>query len=274
MNADAFFVIGREHTTRGPFVCQDYAAVVNAGCVVLADGCSSSPHTDFGARLLCRLAAQHGPAEAPFLAEPLLAPLALPTRALDATVLIARWVEAEQGVRVDVAGDGVVVARRRGGGYVLLVVEFPSGAPRYASYDIDPARRAQYFAEFGGEVRVTRYDGDLVETTSTQLVDGPLESSSYLFPAEDFDLVQICSDGATSFRRPVDGKPGLDEAVPVRLVAEEMIAHKLMGGVFVTRRVTRFLKDCAAKGWHHDDDFAVAGIFVDDLRVQSRTPAS
>ena len=53
MNADAYFTIGKEHVQKDPFVCQDYAAVVGPGRVVLSDGCSSSRHTDFGARLLC-----------------------------------------------------------------------------------------------------------------------------------------------------------------------------------------------------------------------------
>jgi hypothetical protein len=47
-------------------------------------------------------------------------------------------------------------------------------------------------------------------------------------------------------------------------VVAEMLAIKGFAGEFVTRRAKRFLKDTVAKGWHHDDDFAVAGIFLGD----------
>ena len=53
IHVDCAFRMGRTH-----LVCQDYAAVA-AGefpCVLLADGCSWSPDTDMGARLLVRSA--------------------------------------------------------------------------------------------------------------------------------------------------------------------------------------------------------------------------
>ena len=53
VHVDCAFRMGRTH-----LVCQDYAAFA-AGefpCVVLSDGCSGSPDTDVGARLLARSA--------------------------------------------------------------------------------------------------------------------------------------------------------------------------------------------------------------------------
>src|SRR5437868_4207156 len=53
MNSDCAFQIGAAHT-----VCQDYA-VAHSGVpayAILADGCSSSPDTDIGARLLVKAA--------------------------------------------------------------------------------------------------------------------------------------------------------------------------------------------------------------------------
>src|SRR5215510_2075397 len=48
MNADATINIGATHS-----VCQDYVIVRN-DYVILSDGCSSSPDTDIGARLLVK----------------------------------------------------------------------------------------------------------------------------------------------------------------------------------------------------------------------------
>lgn len=266
MNADAYFTIGKEHAAKTPFVCQDYAAVMGPGRVVLADGCSSSRHTDFGARLLCRLGAQLGPNKAPRAAEPILATLGLPTQCLDATLLLARWREEEQDVRVLLAGDGVVVARRRSGGYFLVLSEFPSGAPRYLSYDLDPARRAQYVQEFGGVQKITTtYQGGVTEQVFP-LLDEDLAVPEFTFPAAEFDLVLVMSDGATSFQRPKSADaPWITEPVPLVEVVEEMLAIKGYAGVFVAKRALRFLKDAHAKGWHHSDDFAVAGIYLDDV---------
>ena len=55
MTADAYFAIGRTHD-----VCQDYALAsddVPKTWALVSDGCSSSPASDIGARLLGRAAA-------------------------------------------------------------------------------------------------------------------------------------------------------------------------------------------------------------------------
>ncbi|MBC8139363.1 MAG: protein phosphatase 2C domain-containing protein, partial [Fibrella sp.] len=53
--SDAAFAIGKTHK-----VCQDYALTGDAHATIptvwLSDGCSSSPHTDIGARLLTHVA--------------------------------------------------------------------------------------------------------------------------------------------------------------------------------------------------------------------------
>jgi hypothetical protein len=54
MNANHYFSIGKDHA-----ICQDYAIsklINNGGCAILSDGCSSSPSTDIGSRLLAMAA--------------------------------------------------------------------------------------------------------------------------------------------------------------------------------------------------------------------------
>lgn len=249
MNTDAFFAIGATHV-----VCQDYATA-GEGFVVLSDGCSSSAHTDFGARLLCRTAVLHGLDGAVAAAAPLLECLGLPTEALDATLLFAR--AEEGGVRVFVAGDGVVVARRRDGGeHYVFVSSFPSGAPFYLSYKLSPSRTARYLTEFGGEQVVGNSALRIAERhTAPPIVEVWLA-------AEEYDLVLLMSDGALSFRRPAVG--GGSTAVPLDEVIAGMLALKGMAGQFMTRRAKRFLRDTTALGWYHDDDFSVAALHIGD----------
>lgn len=256
MNSDVFFTTGKTH-----MVCQDYAAVVGDGHIVLSDGCSSSPHTDFGARLLCRTAAQHGILAACDAAAPLLSPLTLPEQSLDATILSA---EHKEGiVQVQMIGDGVVVGRKRNGDCTVIVVEYPSGAPRYLSYDLDPLRRTRYISEFGEVMRVT-VDGVV---TGYLLKDDPVVPFAIAFPTTEYDLILLFSDGVQSFHRPVPNSTcGATAPVPLAEVLAEMLAIKGFVGQFIVRRAKRFLKDTGAKGWVHDDDFSVAALYIGEVQ--------
>ena len=56
VQCDAFFAIGSTHD-----ICQDYALALNISnrsLLIVSDGCSASPSTDIGARILSRCAAQ------------------------------------------------------------------------------------------------------------------------------------------------------------------------------------------------------------------------
>ncbi|MBM3457554.1 MAG: protein phosphatase 2C domain-containing protein, partial [Armatimonadetes bacterium] len=109
MHADAAFRMGCTHS-----VCQDYAVALRATAaggpaILLADGCSSSPDTDVGARLLARATARVLESVATLAPRTLpeaqrsgverahraAADLGLPAGALDATLLVLA------------AGDGV-----------------------------------------------------------------------------------------------------------------------------------------------------------------------
>lgn len=259
MNVDVFFTTGKTHT-----VCQDYAATAGNEYIVLSDGCSSSPHTDIGARLLCRIAVQDGILGACDRAAPLLGALILPEQSLDATLLSA---ERKGGVvQVLMIGDGVVVGRRRDGVCKIIVVEYPSGAPRYPSYDLNPARRTRYFSEFGGQMRITT-TVDKEEVLDVPLKDEPVEPLVFDFPTEEYDLVLLFSDGVQSFHRPVPNSTcGATSPVPLTEVLAEMLAIKGFVGQFIVRRAKRFLKDASAKGWVHDDDFSVAALYIGEVQ--------
>lgn len=258
MNSDAFFAIGSGHV-----VCQDYAATVSAEHVVLSDGCSRSPHTDFGARLLCRFAANHWPPLAPFLAEPLVDSLGLCRRCLDATILTAKV--KSDSIEVLVAGDGVVVGRaRQDKALSVWEYRFAQGAPRYPSYDLSPERRARYCQEFPrNNLLVESWingQGALEEGESPQPSEA-CDPERLVFPLATYDLVLVFSDGISSFVQKTENGP---VPVPLLDVVQEMLDIKGFAGEFLQRRARRFLQTAAAQGRHHTDDFSVAGIYVGD----------
>lgn len=265
MNADVFFTMGKTHT-----ICQDYATVVGTDKIFLADGCSTSPHTDIGARLLCRLAPKVGLQYAPQEALPLVTALSLPTTCLDATLLSAQPNQEGTHIEVSITGDGVIVARRRDGGYTMIISEFPSGAPQYLSYNLCEKRSYNYLKEFGGSHKVTFFQNGSV----TQTLDFPLcledfappmiTPETFMFSIMEYDLILLLSDGVQSFHRP-KGSNGAIEPVPVQEIVEELLTVRGYAGQFITRMAKRLLKDAATNGWVHTDDFSVAALYLGPL---------
>lgn len=162
MITDAWFAIGDTHV-----VCQDFAVAGHTadgnGFAVVCDGCSSSPDTDVGARLLAAAACiplRQGQLPGPEMGETVetvetvemakiveqaahaAAMLQLPPHCLDATLLVA--LTDQHCCRVRVFGDGVVAAVRHGGQLQVHRFEQPDGAPPYPSYELDPERRRQW----------------------------------------------------------------------------------------------------------------------------------
>src|SRR6266496_2217714 len=161
MNADSAFIIGASHT-----VCQDYAVAghslltqrapdINSAAtpyIILSDGCSSSPDTDIGARLLVKAAEQ-------ILLAP-LRPLAnelaemhkesarrallwagiagLQPQALDATLLTVHF--SDDGLILGCSGDGVIALQSWAGELDVYVISYLSGYPLYPGYAHQPER--------------------------------------------------------------------------------------------------------------------------------------
>lgn len=254
--SDFYFERGLTHK-----VCQDYA-MAQDDVIVVSDGCSSSPDTDWGARLLCRTAIMASQSwdgvKLAIEASHLISKMALDSYALDATLLVARRVD--KGVEVRAWGDGVYMARNRETGrWTVYVTEFAGNAPAYINYLIDETRYRIYMNEIGGRRRICGYylhEDSFEQFLVTDTFGFPTEGDSRFFPSEVYDLVVLCSDGVQSFQR---RKGRSVESVPV----EEVLRHfDFRGpGESVTRTMRWFFnKFCPAEGWQHVDDVAVAAI--------------
>jgi len=293
VNADSYFTIGKTHS-----VCQDYAVAgltdhpslpgfthptdpdpeaCRIPYAIVADGCSSSSHTDFGSRLLARAtvkALQHRTVfsiagdETPLWTNRLVEEakawsdgMNLPETSLDSTLLVA-YRRRNGLVRVVATGDGVIIARRRESGAIEhWDIEFNRGAPGYLNYIPIQGRLEEYLSMGLGERTITYSicGGVFDVETSSITHEGGFDYLLDLDP-DTYDLVMVASDGIKSFqRRQGNGF----ESVPLGVVIPHLTSLKNTRGQFMVRRMKRFLtKWCPKQGWHHYDDVAVAALHI------------
>ncbi len=285
MHSDAFFTIGKTHK-----VCEDYA---RAGDIpfrgdgpdrtyaIVCDGCSSSADTDIGARFLalgaiqgisiCKDNFKERTEWAIWQARDRLHQAGLGLTCLDAT-LLAAYQRDDGKVDVVITGDGVVAAKRWDGSIEVWEIDF-QGAPAYLSYALLPDRMLVYAAE-GYKGRTVRcYLITKGETIQTMEADWPLiiegephKTVTWNHFAAHFDAfdpavyesVTVISDGVQSFQ-----DWDAMKSIPFLEVVPHLLDIKGYRGQFVTRRCRAFLnRFCDKNGWQHNDDLAVASIYM------------
>lgn len=277
-HADHYFAIGSTHE-----VCNDYAlsGASPLPFAILSDGCSSSPDTDVGARLLAQ-AAQTTLIDQPaldytsmgkaiaFKAVALAQIMRLPLSALDATLLLAYRIDDEIIVRA--YGDGAVLVQQAGKVIAFNRIEYEDNLPYYLSYEVDPIRRAEFVrltAPYAGQVkRLSRAEPPPADASA--LHDGVAgqwrvpkieehqpfdEPSHWRYRAANGLAVTLFSDGIASFA----------DTHAQRLLSEHDVAQTLGGfknvnGRFLARRVKRGLRDYAKDGFVPGDDISAASL--------------
>jgi len=268
MHADSHFTIGKTHK-----VCQDYAragkATEGKAFAILSDGCSSSPDTDLGARLLTLTTANSFQLSWLFTgwdichedialaARDSLGELA-PLEALDATLLVAK--EGPGGVGVTVIGDGVVACLRKDGVLEVIDVNYKN-APGYLSYYFSPGRWETYLKQGCNKRTITWYTSEGL-TSEDQEVTMENLAWTHFFPTAEYKVVFLFSDGVHSFRK----DNGLSwDSVSMTEVVEQLTAIKGATGAFVQRRMQAFEnRFCRDNHWQHDDDLAMASIWMEN----------
>ena len=274
MNSNSAFTIGKTHD-----ICQDYAvAGVRASgepYVIVADGCSSSPDTDIGARLLVKAAErllcssdclakdgmQKWHERAARLAMTQAKRMKLNVRCVDATLLTVH-VCGDQFIAA-CYGDGVVALQRRDGTLDVHSISFAESYPHYPGYAHQRERRILLEARNGNVKEVTSYrqqrcDGVLQlaeKTISSDVVE------TFSGKIADYEFVAVMTDGIHSFAETVRGETiKRIEAVAPDRVIRELLAFKNTSGAFVQRRLNRFLSECQKRNWHHHDDLTVGAV--------------
>lgn len=240
--------------------------------VILSDGCSSSPDTDIGARLLVKAAEKllseqssddaevlHN--EAARLALDWAALIGLPAQAIDATLMTVQVIG--EHLIIACSGDGVVLLESQTGTLELFTISSPSGYPFYPCYAHQPERLAELVANGRTTKEIKHLDRGV--TLSDSLTD------VFRFKARDYKYAAVASDGIDSFfhtQRSATGKRV--ETVSLLEVLAEFWSFKNSHGAFVERRLNRFTKDVQANGWQHRDDLSIGVINLGDEHVRTR----
>lgn len=280
MNADSVFNIGATHA-----VCQDYviarSRAPHAGpYVVLSDGCSSSPDTDVGARLLVKamdlMLARTAPPDAGKLHKECARTalgwadlMGLPAEAVDATLLSAHVREDE--LIVACSGDGVIVLESKTGVLDVYAISSPSGYPFYPAYAHQPERLAEMI-ENGRCVKNRKHFRRESPDAPLQLLDVTTSDSLtevFSLNAVDYKYVAVASDGLDSFFHTQLTPTGNRlQSICLTDVLNHFWAFKNSHGAFVERRMKKFTKDVEARSWHHADDLSLGVIHLGDAHVR------
>ena len=238
---DNVFLMGKTHK-----VCQDYA-YSDSSCLIISDGCSGSPNSDIGARILtlCAKSILQDSKERDYKqfgytvitkARTIIDAMRLNKECLDATLIVA--FPEEDSIKVFMYGDGTIINTKLDNSLEVKRVLYVSGAPYYLSYWIDKARLKGYHREFNAPLFIKDtmavYDSEISFTFYTS-------------------RITIASDGLSTFFCPSTGIKTKESDV-----ATSMTSFKTLKGEFLKRRVLKAVQDYAKRDIYHMDDIALA----------------
>ena len=282
INTDTFLKIGSSHA-----VCEDYvlSGAHQLQYIILSDGCSSSPNTEMGSRILCYLARQYiryrfdefpGSKPGSFRlnyqdmgswiihnAEMTARQLGLPRNCLDATLMISYIdpFESDQTVNIFIYGDGFLVLIPKNEQYSLQIqeIEFaPDNMPFYLSYTVEPLRLQSYHdRKVSKFFNATQHDPSKYYWEDEYAYDWPTHLS---FSMNDYKAVMMFSDGLKSF---IKQDPTNREIIPIVDVIEGLVSFKNIKGKFIQRRVSKALKKLEKDNISHYDDLSI-GAYINE----------
>lgn len=262
MNTDAAYNIGKSHD-----VCQDYAFAANIrdrNIAIISDGCSSSPHTDIGARILTHTLVNIFKKDGDPKPENIISKaelhaenLGLPSQVLDATLLYIK--EEDNYANVCLSGDGVIAAKDWEGNIEIWDHSQPYNAPPYLGYLLDDKRLNHYEDEFGGlrfdiEYWKINPDNKVLVNNVNVICPSNRYDLSYMLHYKNYQSIAIFSDGISTFRDSEKKSKKVSEIIP------ELMGIKTDTGQFVQRRFKRFLKTCDRLSLYHEDDLSMAAL--------------
>lgn len=277
---DYSFYIGETHS-----VCQDYV-LGGMKSIVLSDGCSGSPLTDYGSRIICSASLplisnvndlnEFDEKMCILTAVTAAKVLNLPIRCLDATLIIAK--ENNQKVQSMMFGDGAVVLKMKDGNtfiisaeYKAIIEEVERQVPFYLTYlcdtksydiwkntDVKKSIFIDCIKPNGVKERVNELfnqDGILIPLPNIQFIVSVKDYRIFIScPSSEIEYIGITSDGIFSFHKEKN------IPIPVEQILKELLDFKNYNEAFVKRRINKFQKFCQKNEWGNADDVSMGVI--------------
>jgi hypothetical protein len=277
MNTDCAFYIGTTHE-----VCQDYA-LAGKNSLVISDGCSSSPLSDIGSRVLSITAINKvkeldtlfsfDEKECILLARPTIKMLNIPDECLDATLLIATLYK--HALEATSYGDGVIAIKTKDGDITIIDCAYEDSYPFYINYMYNNTGRYGNWLKNHDKKRVTlstlKPNGD-IEPFEDFIQQTRIKDLGILYSRENklwielvatdlIEYVAIMSDGVHSFYETIETETSrYNKSISYLEVLKELLSFKNYNKSFVQRRINKFRKACVKKNWANSDDFSLAVI--------------
>ena len=280
MNTDCAYYIGSTHE-----VCQDYA-LAGKTSVAVSDGCSGSPNSDIGSRVLSITAMNKmvelnslndfDEKECILLARPAIKMLNIPNECLDATLLTAK--AYKNGAMAMCYGDGTIVIKIKDGNMVVIDCAYSDSYPFYINYLYDQTGRYANWIQNHNKRDVCQtilsHEGEWIATTSVKSNVERIETDLGLIRLsenrtiveivnkDEIEYIAIMSDGVHSFYESVVTETSkCNKSLPYIEVIKELISFKNFNTSFVQRRMNKFRKNCIKKNWGNADDLSLAVIY-------------
>jgi len=252
MNSDHIIRIGKTHK-----LCQDYARCSN-NIVIVSDGCSSSPDSDFGARLITKIAENFHSKYTLYgedfyqsiinKAHYLSLELELNQFALDATFLSIRNIEDK--LIVDIVGDGYLIIKYKTN-LVIYHFEYPSNYPEYLSYKTNEVRMRNVKAiNINQPFKTTKYT---ISNETTVAENYILEKNYIILDKTDIEFCIVSTDGLGSFVHENNS------SVDFISVGEKLTNIQFYKGCFLQRSFNGLMKEFNKQKINHFDDIGIAG---------------
>lgn len=259
---DSFFTIGKTHK-----ICQDYA-LVEPGILCVSDGCSSSPNTDFGSRILVRCAMESFVANGKIVNDAVIEKcfeccqiLNLPMASIDATLLFCNM--NVNGFNVTAIGDGTIVARKKDKTVVIKTINYKGNAPLYLSYFFNDGRKKARTEMFDctKTIKTIIIKPGLPTVESEEISVNDIELLQ--FSTDEYEMITLMTDGIDSFAKEslTQTTKTVEPYKSITLI-ENLIDYKNYNGQFVQRRCQKYLKECQDQKIMNNDDFTIATIFT------------
>lgn len=256
IKTDKFIKTGKTH-----FICQDYILTgSHPKCIILADGCSGVENSDVGARLLCLAAAKYLKNYKLFLneldytnismgqqiihsAEIAAKVIDIPTSCLAATLMIAYYHEGY--IYVAVYGDGNVILLDNDNELHFYEISYSENRPFYLSYYLFPDNYKLY-----KETNTEQFIRSKVGTNKIEF-NLPFQRR---FKADQYKVISIASDGLSSWSPPFD----------LMEVFKNCVYYKNTNGLFLQRRMIRFISTLEKNRNNHLDDISIGAFYMEE----------